>query len=361
MADVLVDAGYEFRTSSGEAYLAALAEGGEVDLLLLDLKLPGIGGMDVLDVMSAGPRGPHHHDHGLRTFETAVKATKLGAYDFLAKPFTPDELRYALRKATSQLILSSRRASSPRRSARSASTSSRCWRTSSRRRSTPSRATSTSCARRGRPEPADGRAQHRARGRHEEAHHRPARPDAHRVGPARARHQAPGPARAGHGVDGAVRRRRRAPRHHRDARGGDDIELLADPGEIEIVLNNLISNAVKYNRDGGDVTCQAQPQGRRVTITVTDTGIGLDARRGRQALQRVHAHQERADRQDPRQRPGPSTVRKIANMYDGEATVNSEPGEGSTFTVTLHDARPAGAGAAAGRPRHPAVRGGPAA
>ena len=34
------------------------------------------------------------------TFETAVKATKLGAYDFLAKPFTPDELRYALRKAT---------------------------------------------------------------------------------------------------------------------------------------------------------------------------------------------------------------------------------------------------------------------
>ena len=40
------------------------------------------------------------------TFETAVKATKLGAYDFLAKPFTPDELRYAVRKATSQLILS---------------------------------------------------------------------------------------------------------------------------------------------------------------------------------------------------------------------------------------------------------------
>ena len=40
------------------------------------------------------------------TFETAVKATKLGAYDFLPKPFSPDELRYGLRKASTQLILS---------------------------------------------------------------------------------------------------------------------------------------------------------------------------------------------------------------------------------------------------------------
>ena len=36
-------------------------------------------------------------------------------------------------------------------------------------------------------------------------------------------------------------------------------------------------------------------------------------------------------------------MRKIANMYDGEARVTSEPGVGSTFTVTLHDAPPAGA------------------
>ena len=39
---------------------------------------------------------------------------------------------------------------------------------------------------------------------------------------------------------------------------------------------------------------------------------------------------------------GLSTVRKIANMYDGEARVTSEPGVGSTFSVTLRDAPPAG-------------------
>ncbi len=43
-------------------------------------------------------------------------------------------------------------------------------------------------------------------------------------------------------------------------------------------------------------------------------------------------------------------MRKIANMYDGEATVKSEPGVGSTFTVTLHDAPlPAIAAASAAR------------
>ena len=108
VADVLVDADYEFRYfTSGEDYLAWLGEGGEVDLLLLDLKLPGVGGMDVLDAMSAqGREVLTIMITAYATFETAVKATKLGAYDFLAKPFTPEELRYALRKATSQLILS---------------------------------------------------------------------------------------------------------------------------------------------------------------------------------------------------------------------------------------------------------------
>ncbi|HQJ26445.1 MAG TPA: response regulator, partial [Thermoleophilia bacterium] len=108
VADVLVDADYDFRYfTSGEEYLAWLEDGGEVDLLLLDLKLPGVGGMDVLDAMSEqGREVLTIMITAYATFETAVKATKLGAYDFLAKPFTPEELRYALRKATNQLILS---------------------------------------------------------------------------------------------------------------------------------------------------------------------------------------------------------------------------------------------------------------
>jgi len=106
--DVRVDATYEYRYfTTGEDFLVYLSEGGAVDLLLLDLKLPGMGGMDVLDALSGMGRDVLTiMITAYATFETAVKATKLGAYDFLAKPFTPDEIRYAVRKATSQLILS---------------------------------------------------------------------------------------------------------------------------------------------------------------------------------------------------------------------------------------------------------------
>ena len=108
LPEVDVEVGYEFdHFQSGEAFLAALAEGAEYDLLLLDLKLPGINGLDVLtEVTEQGRELLTLFITAYATFETAVKATKLGAYDFLPKPFSPDELRYGLRKASSQLILS---------------------------------------------------------------------------------------------------------------------------------------------------------------------------------------------------------------------------------------------------------------
>ncbi len=127
-----------------------------------------------------------------------------------------------------------------------------------------------------------------------------------------------------------------------ELRAPDPVELVADPSEIEIIFNNLVSNAVKYNRDGGSVTV-AVPRG--------DDGAVEDPR-GR------HRH-----RLDPRGEPpssspsscasrtrtrsrswaaawGCRTVRKLAQLYGGDATVQSEKHVGSTFTVTLSDARP---------------------
>ena len=217
VADVLVDADYEFRYfTSGEDYLAWLDDGGEVDLLLLDLKLPGVGGMDVLDAMSAkGREVLTIMITAYATFETAVKATKLGAYDFLAKPFTPGGAPLRAAQGDEPAHPEQAGAQAGRGEARDPlqlhlGARARAQGAAQRRRGLPQHP----AHHRGRPEPADGRAQHRARRRHEEAHHGPARPDAHRVRPARARRQAAGPARAGQGVDRALRRRRRAPGHH---------------------------------------------------------------------------------------------------------------------------------------------------
>ena len=145
--------------------------------------------MDVLDAMSSqGREVLTIMITAYATFETAVKATKLGAYDFLAKPFTPEELRYALRKATSQLILSkqARKLAEEKREIRFNFIS-----VLAHELKAPLNAVEGYLNilphHRGGPEPADGRAQHRPRGRDEEAHHGPARPHAHRVRPARAR------------------------------------------------------------------------------------------------------------------------------------------------------------------------------
>ena len=76
-------------------------------ILLLDYKLPGISGLDVLDRIAAEPG----RDiltimmTAYASLETAVTATKRGAYDFLAKPFTPDELKNTVRKAAASLVL----------------------------------------------------------------------------------------------------------------------------------------------------------------------------------------------------------------------------------------------------------------
>jgi two-component system, sensor histidine kinase and response regulator len=129
---------------------------------------------------------------------------------------------------------------------------------------------------------------------------------------------------------------------------GPDIELLADPGEVEIVFNNLISNAVKYNRDGGDVNVTLGRKGDAVTITVKDTGIGLSEEEAGKLFNEFTRIKNEQTVKILGSGLGLSTVRKIANMYDGEAKVKSEPGVGSTFTVILKDAPPEGPAKPAG-------------
>ena len=85
-----------FRVSQAESGEAALAliDADTPDIILLDYKLPGISGLDVLTALKE-----RKLDilvvmiTAYASLETAVQATKSGAFDFLAKPFTPEELR----------------------------------------------------------------------------------------------------------------------------------------------------------------------------------------------------------------------------------------------------------------------------
>ena len=90
---------------SGEDALERLAKA-PPDLMLLDMKMTGISGLDVLremrerriDVLTVMITA-------YATLETAIEATKSGAHDFLPKPFTPEDLRVAVRRAVRHLLV----------------------------------------------------------------------------------------------------------------------------------------------------------------------------------------------------------------------------------------------------------------
>jgi PAS domain S-box-containing protein len=77
-----------------------------IDVILLDLMMPGMSGMEVLDhVRSIDPNLLVIVITGYATVESAVEAMKKGAYDFIPKPFTPDQLRIVVRRALEKRAL----------------------------------------------------------------------------------------------------------------------------------------------------------------------------------------------------------------------------------------------------------------
>ena len=84
---------------TGNAGLLAI-EGGKYDLILLDVKLPDVDGMEILkSVREKGPVPVVIVMTGYSTMSNALQAMKLGAADYLAKPFTDDELIEAIEKS----------------------------------------------------------------------------------------------------------------------------------------------------------------------------------------------------------------------------------------------------------------------
>lgn len=93
------------KAANGEAGLAAL-ERQDFSLVLLDLKMPGLDGFEVLKrIRQSHPDLQVIVITGYATVETAIEAMKLGAYDFISKPFQPDQLRLTVARATEKLNL----------------------------------------------------------------------------------------------------------------------------------------------------------------------------------------------------------------------------------------------------------------
>jgi signal transduction histidine kinase len=119
--------------------------------------------------------------------------------------------------------------------------------------------------------------------------------------------------------------------------GPDDEPLIisGDPIRLEQVLNNLISNALKYSRDGDRVAVLVERDGQLARVQVRDTGIGIPAEALPHLFERYYRASNAAAGQIAGMGVGLFVVREIVAMHGGEVEVSSVEGEGSVFTVTL--------------------------
>ena len=111
--------------------------------------------------------------------------------------------------------------------------------------------------------------------------------------------------------------------------------VSADRASVRTLLENLLSNALKYGGHGGRVTIAAQTSGSDVEITVRDRGPGIPAGEVSRIFEAFYRGSGAASSRAPGSGLGLALVRRIAERYGGRVDVESEPGLGATFRVTL--------------------------
>ncbi len=109
--------------------------------------------------------------------------------------------------------------------------------------------------------------------------------------------------------------------------------LVVDPKRFREVVQNLISNAIKYNRPNGRVDVKASSDGKKLTFSVSDTGIGVPE----EDKARLFAKFYRASNAKKEEGTGLGlyVVKSFVESWGGTVTVDSEMGKGTTFTLVI--------------------------
>ena len=114
-----------------------------------------------------------------------------------------------------------------------------------------------------------------------------------------------------------------------------DVIIMADPDDMEIVFNNLISNAVKYNKIGGKAEITIDESDGEAILIFTDTGIGIS----KNDTENLFAEFVRIKNEKTRNISGSglglSIVKKVVELYHDTINVDSTPDEGTVFTIRL--------------------------
>lgn len=325
--------------SSGEEAVEKIGSD-TYDIFLLDYKLPGINGMDVLtEIRKAQPDALVVMMTAYASLDIAVSATKQGAFDFLAKPFTPQELRATVRQATRNSILQkqAQKLAEEKRRVRFEFIS-----VLSHELKAPIGAV-------------EGYLELFRSGavKDEETQTRIVERSLARLAGMRklifdlldlTRIEAGTKTRKIESfcLKELLESALELVEVSAASRGislklesAPQLPFSGDRSEIEIVMNNLISNAVKYNRDNGSVTVRVIPENKGYEIEVEDTGIGMSEKEQGKLFGEFVRMKNEKTRQIEGSGLGLSTVKKIVQLYGGDIRAISEWDKGTTFKVTL--------------------------
>jgi signal transduction histidine kinase len=343
---VLEDRGYEIRTVQDGLAGLDLAREFAPDLVMVDLKMPGISGFEVLEaIRSHDPTVVAIVITGYSTVGSAVEAMKKGAFDFLPKPFTPDELRVITDRGLERrrLVLE---ASALRREKEILQENFAAI-VSHELRSPLSAVQQNLFVLAAELEDQLSEAQ---KGRLERMKSRiddllkliqtwlravsvPVESIKENFAPV--------------ALGGCITKAIESVQPHATRKDITITESVTGPlpavrgdeGSLTEALVNLIGNAVKYTHAGGKVAVTAAAEGGQVVLSVADTGIGIAP----EDLSMVFDAFYRA-------KPGPGTesgaglglalTRRIIQAHEGTLSVESEVGKGTTFSIRLpvHDA-----------------------
>lgn len=338
---ILAKAGYQVEAfEDGARGLEAVARL-KPALVVVDLKMPGISGLEVVTrVHEIDPRIILVVITGYATIDTAVDAMKAGAYDFLPKPFSPDELRLIVHRGLERrrLALESQRAEVERELLKR-----RFITFVSHQLQTPLAAIHQylDVLRHLDENGAERRQEwlERCMRRTEELQ------TIIRDWLTLARLE--GASLSGQRLDLDLRQilPEIIAAYQETARAEQvslELHLPAEPCRVwgdraclSVLFDNLIVNAIKYNRPGGKVMVAAELAAGEVVVTVADTGIGIPQKYRQLLFEEFFRVEGEGAKKTPGTGLGLSICRKIVSEMGGAISVESEVNTGSTFRVRL--------------------------
>ena len=340
-----ITVGFEVaEAENGSEALEAL-EANAFDIVLLDYKLPDINGLEILNKIK-------EKKYDLLTImmtayaslEVAVSATKNGAFDFLAKPFSPDELRAVTRKAASALMLlrHARKLDEEKKQIRFQFLS-----VLAHELKAPLNAIQ------GYLDIMDDR----IAGDDIEKYDKMIKRSLIRINGMRklifdlldlTRIESGKKKRdireidildAAHSAIESVAPLAKERNITVNLNTEPPVQFQGDIGEFEIVFNNLVSNAVKYNKEGGKVDIDiTKTDDDTVEIKVADTGIGMNEEQLSKLFREFVRFKNEKTRGVEGSGLGLSILQRIAKLYNGDVKVESEEDAGTTFTFTAKSA-----------------------